>query len=991
MQFLACIWIIHRIFSPLCDPAISRYNARTFVHAGLSHGTGSTVSMEPICAAIDIETTGLEPERDAIIAIGVVVFRGDEILDEWSSLVNPRRRIPPRVTELTGIRQADVGDAPSLFQVYATLERLFSSRRLIAHDVRVVRDFLRPSGLGAVDHLLDTAELATILLPTAGSYGLPALCAHLGIRWPSEARPCREHIKARMVFALWNALFDVARSLDYETLEEIVAAGRSVNWPTVRFFEEVLASVSRTAFTVRQPRRRTQRILYRAPRRSGRALFPADPPRPVESTRIAGLLEKCGSFATRFPHFEHRPQQVEMVYHVAEALNLGQHLMVEAGTGTGKSIAYLLPAVHFAVENDEHIVISTNTINLQDQLISKDIPDLKALLPVEFRAVVLKGRSNYVCPRMVNALRRNGPADADEMRLLAKLLVWLPKTATGERGEISLQTFGEELAWSRLCADNEGCSAETCSALASGCPLNVARQAAANAHLIIINHALLLSDIVTGSNILPEYRYLIVDEAHHLENATTNGLSFRVDQQAIERQLMELTQSRGLLMDLLGRCRATLPPEWLSPVEAQLQRLREAAVTASQGIDSFFLEIFTFLQEHAPGQNRQYSARILVTGGLRIQPSWENVEMAWEGVTQRLHAMVEGLKQLTTSLDDITDTFELPDGDDLVMRTRALQRQLAETRQRVDELVFQPSDDIIYWVELPTSGERISLHAAPLHVGPLVEEHLFHRKNAVILTSATLQTSSPSSSGQRGFDYFRERLNAWEAEELAVGSPFDYESSTLLYLPTDLPEPRQPGYQRLIESSLVSLARALSGRMLVLFTSYSQLRQTATAIRGQLVDAGITVFQQGAGLSRQQILESFRDSQSAVLLGTRSFWEGVDIPGPALSCVVIIKLPFDVPSDPIFAARQESFENPFYEYAVPEAVLRFRQGFGRLIRTQTDRGIVVCLDKRILTKPYGRFFVEALPGCTVRRDVLANMARAAAEWVETGEMPWPAE
>jgi ATP-dependent DNA helicase DinG len=946
--------------------------------------------MERTCAAIEIETTGLEPERDAIIEIGIVVFRGDEILDEWSSLVNPRRRIPPRVTELTGISQGDVADSPSLFQLFPALESCLVNRTLIAHHGRLVRDFLGPSGLTSVDQLMDTAELAAILVPTAGNYSLATLCEHFGIRVPAATRVHRGPTKAWMVFALWNRLFQVAKSLAHDTLEEIVAGGQTANWPAVRFFEEVLASVSRTAFSGERPRKRAKGILYQAPSRSGRALLAADPPTPVDPVQIAGLLEADGSFAARFADFEYRPQQVEMVYHVTEALNLGQHLMVEAGTGTGKSIAYLLPAVFFAVENDEHVVISTNTINLQDQLISKDIPDLKGLLPLEFRAAVLKGRSNYICPRMVNALRRNGPADADEMRLLAKLLVWLPQTATGERGEINLQTFGEELAWSRLCADNEGCSAETCSALASGCPLNVARQAASNAHLIVINHALLLSDIVTGNNILPEYRYLIVDEAHHLENATTNGLSFRVDQQAIERQLGELTQSRGLLMELLGRCRATLPPDWLSPVEGQLQHLQEAASTAGRGIDAFFLEVFSFLQEHAPGQNRQYSARILVTGGLRIQPSWENVEMAWERVSQRLLTMVEGLKRLGTSLDKITDTFELPDGEDLVMRTRGLQRQLAETRQRVDELVFRPSDEIIYWVELPASGERISLHAAPLHVGPLVEEHLFHKKNAVILTSATLQTSSPSSSGQSGFDYYRERLHAWEADELAVGSPFDYESTTLLYLPTDIPEPRQPGYQRLIESSLISLARSLGGRMLVLFTSYGQLRQTATAIRGQLADAGITVFEQGAGLSRQQILESFRDSSAAVLLGTRSFWEGVDIAGPALSCVVIVKLPFDVPSDPIFAARQECFENPFYDYAVPEAVLRFRQGFGRLIRTQADRGVVVCLDKRILTKAYGRLFVEALPGCTVRRDMLASMARTAVEWIEMREMPWPA-
>ena len=944
--------------------------------------------MEPVYAAIDIQTTGLEADRDAIIDIGVVLFRPSEFVEEWSSLVNPRRRIPPQITALTGISQEDVADAPSLYQLGPTLERVTGTGRLIAHNTRFVLDFLRLEGSRQTGNTLDTAELATILLPTAGNYGLGALCRQLGIRSPELSGMRRASTQARLVAILWNRLTEAAQSLPYETLDEIVKAGRATNWPTVQFFEEALASVGRTAFSGSRPRRRAPKALYQAPARSGRALLPADPPTPVDPMQVAGLLAKDGLFATRFPRFEHRPQQVEMAYVVAQALNQGQHLMVEAGTGTGKSIAYLLPALHFAAQNDERVVISTNTINLQDQLIAKDIPDLEQLLPLDFRAVVLKGRSNYICPRMVNALRRNGPADRDEMRLLAKLLVWLPQTRTGERGEISLQTYGEELAWSRLCADNDGCSAESCSALAKGCPLNAARQAAANAHLIVINHALLLSDIVTGNSVLPDYRYLIVDEAHHLENATTNGLSFRVDQQAIERQLTELTHSRGLLLELMGRCRATLPPDWLSPLESQLQLLQEAALSAGRGTDDFFFETASFLPEHVAGLNRQYSARVLVTGGLRVQPGWDQVEAAWEIVSQRLHTVVEGLRRLATNLDDIRETFELPDSDDLAIRTKTLSRQLAETRQRVDELVFRPSDEMIYWVELPAEGGRISLHAAPLHVGPLVEEHLFHKKKSVILTSATLQTSSPGSSGHAGFDYFRERLHAWEADELAVGSPFDYETSTLLYLPTDMPEPREPGYQRLIESSLVSLARALHGRMLVLFTSYSQLRQTTAAVRGQLIDAGITVFQQGGGLSRQQILENFRDAETAILLGTRSFWEGVDIPGPALSCVVIVKLPFDVPSDPIFAARQESFDNPFYDYAVPEAVLRFRQGFGRLIRSQSDRGAVVCLDKRILTKAYGRFFIEALPGCTVQRDLLANMAKSAAAWVNQGEGPW---
>jgi len=381
---------------------------------------------------------------------------------------------------------------------------------------------------------------------------------------------------------------------------------------------------------------------------------------------------------------------------------------------------------------------------------------------------------------------------------------------------------------------------------------------------------------------------------------------------------------------------------------------------------------------------------VLVTDGLRKQPDWEPVEIAWESVSQRLHTLVDGLKRLQEALDDAGEMVDLPDAEDLIMRVKALQRNLAETRRNLDELVFAPSAETIYWAELPVRGEQNSLPAAPLHVGSLVEEHLFHQKRCVILTSATLQTSSPSSDGRSEFDYLRERLHAWEADELAVGSPFDFESSTLLYLPTDMPELREPGYQRLIESSLVRLGQALRGRTMVLFTSYSQLRQTANAVRGALADAGIALYQQAGGASRRQLLENFRTSQAAVLFGTRSFWEGVDIPGPALSCVVIVKLPFDVPTDPIFAARRESYENPFYDYAVPEAVLRFRQGFGRLIRTKTDRGVVVSLDKRLLTRRYGRFFLEALPGCTVRRGSIANLAPEAAAWVSGPPPPAPA-
>jgi DNA polymerase-3 subunit epsilon/ATP-dependent DNA helicase DinG len=286
---------------------------------------------------------------------------------------------------------------------------------------------------------------------------------------------------------------------------------------------------------------------------------------------------------------------------------------------------------------------------------------------------------------------------------------------------------------------------------------------------------------------------------------------------------------------------------------------------------------------------------------------------------------------------------------------------------------------MIYWAE--RFKDTVSLHAAPLHVGPLVARHIFENKETVVLTSATLRTAGQGRT-ESTFDYVRDRLHAHEADELAVGSPFDYKNSTLLYLVTDIPEPNQPGYQRILEQAIMDTALALGGRTLVLFTANNHLSQTASAIEGKLAARSITTLAQNQGASRQQLLEQFRrEGNRAVLLGTRSFWEGVDIPGPALTALIIAKLPFDVPTDPIFAARSETYESPFFEYSIPEAVLRFRQGFGRLIRRGSDEGVVLVLDKRVLTKRYGQMFLEALPGCTVVRQRADRIEELIGRWM----------
>ncbi len=930
--------------------------------------------------ALDLETTGLDADRDAIIEVGAVKFRDDEVLDTFSTFVNPGRPIPFQITELTGIRDDDVANAPGLHDVLSRLTRFVGQWPIVGHSVGFDLNFLRRHSRLLDNKLLDTFELASVLLPHAERYSLSALATMLGVELEQAHRALDD---AQASHRLFRVLLRRAAALPPRVLKEIVGHGERARWPAAGFFRDALEEAAHHPPDRRvQPRPSTEPggPLFAAAEKV-RPLQPAAERMVLDVEGLAALLEEGGAFEAHFPNYEYRPQQVAMLRGLAQALNRGEHLLVEAPTGVGKSLAYLIPAVHWAVQNGERVVISTNTINLQEQLHHKDLPDLARVLPFEFRAAVLKGRSHYLCMARLQALRRRGPNSPDEARVLAKILVWLPETADGDGDELFLPNPVERAIWGQLSAEHEGCDPNRCHHFHKGtCYFYRARRAAEAAHLVIVNHALLLADVAVQNRALPDYKYLIVDEAHHLEAATTNGLSFETDRASMRRLLSEVGQVgqsgrvTGLLAEVVRRCqKARLPRDIMEQVELFVGKVGLATGRAVRQLDVFFDCIEEFVEEQREGKHSQYTFRPRITSGLRVQPAWEGVEIAWDDTGTPLAAAVKGLERLAGGLDGLS-AFDIPDADDLQAQILGVARRLGEALGQISQMITQPSPSLIYWLESDSSSNRLSLHAAPLHVGPLVEQHLFHQKESVVLTSATLRTGDT-------FDFLRERLNAWEADELAVGSPFDYKNSTLVYLVNDIPEPGQPGYQRAVEQGMAALFHATQGRALALFTSYSQLRATLRAIRAPLAQASITVQAQGQGVSRAQLLENFRTGQRQVLLGTRSFWEGVDVPGEPLSCLAIAKLPFSVPSDPIFAARAETFDQPFFEYAVPETILRFLQGFGRLIRTRTDRGIVAVFDKRLLTKSYGQLFTDSLPDPTVRWGSVALLPKAAAEWL----------
>ncbi|MHB1120299.1 MAG: ATP-dependent DNA helicase, partial [Bellilinea sp.] len=474
----------------------------------------------------------------------------------------------------------------------------------------------------------------------------------------------------------------------------------------------------------------------------------------------------------------------------------------------------------------------------------------------------------------------------------------------------------------------------------------------------------------------PEYSYLVVDEGHHLESASTNALSYRITQTDLQRMLRELG---GASSGILGRL-LTLVHDWLKPADlAKLSQAMQRATDLAFRLDhdmTNFLHTVDFFMEHIRDGSPvgSYGQEVRILPATRTLPIWTEVEMAWDTTNETMTMLLNLVADVHRS---IADAIDQPNEEllDTIDNLGNVNRRLTEAQTYLTALVSQPDSNFIYWAEIQPNTNRLALQIAPLHIGPLMEQYLWHEKSSIVVTSATLTT-------QGEFEYLRSRLNADEADELVLGSPFDYENSTLLYLPNDIPEPNDAnGYQRAVDQTIVRLAKASSGRMLVLFTSYAQLRKTSQAISDALAEVDIQVYEQGEGASANTLLETFRGTEKAVLLGTRAFWEGVDIPGEALSVLVIVKLPFDVPSDPIIAARSETFDDPFNEYHLPEAILRFRQGFGRLIRTQSDRGVVAVLDKRVLTKRYGRSFLDSLPESKVQVGSLRDLPTLAARWL----------
>ncbi len=695
---------------------------------------------------------------------------------------------------------------------------------------------------------------------------------------------------------------------------------------------------------------------------------------------IAAILDKEGTVARVLPGFEERPEQLRMAFLVAEAFNHSRLALVEAGTGTGKSLAYLVPAILWNEANRERVVVSTNTINLQEQLIRKDIPFLRRALDRGIKAVLVKGRNQYLCLRRAELARREpGLFDEKKDSELDAIWAWAQETADGSLGELSF--IPSAPLWEEVCCEYDQCLRVRCPHFKK-CFFHKARREAAQADILVANHALLMTDLAirthtgnfSSSAILPPFTRLVLDEAHHLEDVATSFFSTQVTRFAFARLLNRLRHPRkrdkGLLPRLLVKLGNLIPAaenELYSRLYERIQELlhnREGLLLRAVEDLENIAQAATDFSERTLTDGDEYKQRI--TDGFRDSSAWETIA---EKVRLLAQETTDYGKTLKTLLDECGG-LEEGDYEDLSSFWVDLSAVVGRIeRLKAEMKAFLARDEkTCAWIDVGLGrigrGQGIicRLCTAPLGVSEVLKEAFFDRLDTVVLTSATLAIG-------RSFDYLKERLGLSLTEngrllELQLFSPFDFQHQALVAVPQDIPEPRNPAYSGALGRVCERAVLASDGRSFVLFTAYSLLKKIHAEIAPVLSVRGYRCLRQGES-SRHHLLQMFVEDPTSVLFATDSFWEGVDVPGRSLEQIIITRLPFRVPSDPVIEARTEAIEkaggDSFMSYTIPQAVIRFKQGFGRLIRSRTDRGVVLILDSRVVNKGYGKIFLQSLP------------------------------
>ncbi len=867
-------------------------------------------------SVIKLNTTGLSCDLDKIIEISLLKVRHGKVSEEFHSFVHYDGKLSLEAKK-AGVSEQLLRTAPSWADVKEQVYEFLSTEKvLVGHNVSFDKRFLESHEISLQCSYLDTVRLSEIFFPEIGSYTLDNVAGNL------LDKDSQNVSSIMLVFEVFKKIISKAMDLEVSVVRK---AERIIpkHWDEKILFQTV---IDQNIFKVETMAINESTKLPTAPATSNDLTFDAE--------TLSKLFSKEHGIGRVLPDYEKRPQQFKMSNEVLNALDAPKHLVVEAGTGTGKTLAYLAPAALLSLTGGERVVVSTNTINLQQQLWEKDIPILKKVLPKEFKAVVLKGRSNYLCLRKWTNFISNIDSWSDCTSLFAmEVLIWEATTKTGDKTKLNLKRKMNKL-WFQICSDGDTCWGNQCSWFSS-CYVTKAKQKALGANIIVTNHSLVLADVLSGHKVMPDYGHLIVDEAQHFEETAAKQARINV----FYFQLVDLAES---LINLKV-------PVQFNVVFSQdvINNIRNVGKDFKSDLENFLLsgnQILDLLKQDSVRVNDEISHG-----------------SQWQDFILKIKIIIDRLSFVKADLTALIEQIEEQDFVNEIWNNQLLELEskVSMLLRELYEILDWQNPDYVTWVQ--GGNERsFVVNRQPVKVGPILAERFYPNFETIIFTSATITVNDR-------FIFFENSLSLAEISPLyyQVTSPFSYEKQSLICIPNNLPKINSIHYLNKSASLIVDIVSALKGGTLVLFNSHKMLQECYYGVKPTLSSMGIKVLGQGIDGDRWQLVDTMKSNSNTVVFGAQSFWEGVDVPGDNLRCVIIMRLPFVPPMEPTMAARLEQLEkdnkNSFYHLSLPLAILRFKQGAGRLIRTEKDKGVIIVMDNRIITQRYGKYFLQSLP------------------------------
>ncbi|TLM78802.1 MAG: DNA polymerase III subunit epsilon [Actinobacteria bacterium] len=934
------------MLAPGTDPEVAASYARL---AGRARD--AEFGFEDEVAFVDIETTGFDLERDSIIEVAAVIARGPQVVARYGSFVDPGRKLPVEIVKLTGITDAALAGAPPVERVVIELAEFLGGRDIVAHHASFDRTFLEAAGLRARGAWLDSLEVARIALPRLESHRLIDIAAAFDL--PASTHRATDDVEA--LAAAWRVMLCGLDALPEGVLQRIAELSPSTLWALRPLIARMAAARPAPPVDLKKLRRHLTRLDSKLPMCDADDVALVSP----EPAEVSAAFTDEGAAGRMYPGYERRDEQERMSLAVSEAFATRTHLAIEAGTGVGKSVAYLLPSALFATRNSVTVGVATKTNALTDQLMHSELPALDEALGGGLRYVALKGYENYACLRKLDRASESlDGADAETVGVLAALIAWVAQSPWGDLDAVNLH-WRRDVRQTVACAVAD-CTKQRCRFYPNHCYLHGARRRAEHAHVVVTNHALLFRGMAASGGVLPPIRHWVVDEAHGAEAEARRQLSLEASHSELRAALGSLhAKGKGGLLDLLRKRATKAMPDAAGTVLSAVEDMRSTVETAATLTDTLFefVKDLSAVAERGSGYDR---VEMRVTRPLRDTGAWGHVANVGRSLARKLEHLVERGRAVTITLEE----HDAPGMAEVKADLAGLLTRIADQLEGLVAVVDGTDDDFVYAAALDrrpdVRAERLS--ALLLDVGRTLATGFYPETHSVVFCSATI------TAGADGFAHFAhsvglDRLPEGSWRGVRLESSYDFERQMSVFVASDVGTPSSRGYLDDLERLLEGVHAAMGGSVLTLFTNRRDMETLYDRLEPRLESAGVPLSVQSRGSSRKRIRDEFLAHEALSLFATKSFWEGFDAKGDTLRCVIVPKLPFGQVNDPLLEERKERDGAWWAHYYLPEAILELKQAAGRLIRSKTDEGCLVLADSRLVggEKRYGPEFLAALP------------------------------